>query len=112
LHAGVDAGQLPAVAFAVGDDHTRAEDRAGSRVFVTIDEAGDPFRADPKYRLLASYDPLSAAERQEQYDLRLSAFVAHNEGRALEWERSPQRDRLVELDRRGSRIDLFEQLRD
>lgn len=63
IHAGIDVRLDPSQTIAVGSHHTIAADHARSVVIVAANAATMPYASDPRYRLLAAYDPLSPAER-------------------------------------------------
>src|SRR5262249_12915237 len=84
---------------------------AASRIVVTEDDADADYIGRPGIELVASYDPLTPAERAEQRAL--SAHVAFRtaEGfvQAKQWLAAHplEERRLTYLDTRGPRIEIF-----
>ena len=61
-------------------------------------------------RIRKNANQLTAAERDEAYSLRIKELTALEQGRKATWDGTSEDDRLQELDRRGSRIDLFQEV--
>ncbi len=65
IGAGVDAGVPSESSWQVDGAHVVARDRAGTRLLVAYGDEGRRLRADPRYRVLAAADELTASERGE-----------------------------------------------
>jgi hypothetical protein len=116
VHAGIDARLPRRYAIRVGTAHTISESSARSTVIVAVDAEIERYRAQPSYRELAGYDPLSPGERAFHTAVDREAARAYAAGAAA-FERfavAHRRDRarVHALDERGPRIALFLRKRD
>ena len=114
LHEGVDARLPKGLENVVGSDHVITSEKVGSRITVATNDTVGQYANDPAYRVLASYDPLTPAERHERDVLRYEAGVAGASGPdgQREWIRNHPKEiaRLQSFDKRGLRIAIFERV--
>jgi hypothetical protein len=110
IRAGVDTRVPKNQAFIVGAEHTLAVEKAASRIVVAVEDAGDKFRDDPGYRLIASYESMTPAEQAERAALNREVYNAtvHGEGATRFFATHPGvRERVNELDNRAPRIEIY-----
>jgi hypothetical protein len=111
IHAGVDARLVDGEADAVATAHTTSEATARSVVVVAVDDLIDAYRADPTFRVIARYDPLTVEERAYRNavfaELRRAASGGY--ARLQQWLATHQRERsrVHALDERGPQIELL-----
>ncbi len=114
LHDGVDVRLTPGLAYIVGDAHTTKNVAPRSTILVAVDDAANPYRNDPNYRLLAEYDPLTPEQRARREQLRFEVLAAQGaapNGATIWFSTHPREAALMRsYDQAGPRIDVFQKL--
>jgi hypothetical protein len=110
IRAGVDTRVPKNQAFIVGAEHTLVAEKAASRVVVAVEDAGDKYRVDPNFRLIASYESMTPAERAERAALNHDVYNAtvFGEGASRFFATHPGvKERVSALNNRAPRIEIY-----
>lgn len=109
--AGFPAGLAPSLVSEVGVDHVVDPHAARTELIVAVNGAIATYASDPRYRIVARYDALTAGERAEAERIRsqLPAATIGHAAPLQAWIARHPREyrRLTALDRRGDRATIF-----
>ena len=113
--AGIRAGRSAEFGWQVGTAHVVTPTAARTTYLVAVNAAVDRYRRDARYRRVAGYDELRAAERAEVERIRAAAPVGTGDDLATlrRWIRrhSAEWKRFTRLEARGDRAAVYEVVR-